>query len=144
MEPGLPGKKAEGQPVYDFLLIDDDADTLLLTGECLRAENFSVLTAQNASRAMQQLENKVRLIVLDLNLDGEDGLQLLDFIKMNHPEIPIIIYTGLPHESRQVTAMLQRGATCYVHKGMTINQKAIQDLTFAIKIIRAGSKNAKS
>jgi len=27
---------------------------------------------------------------------------------------------------------------------MTINQKAIQDLTFAIKIIRAGSKNAKS
>jgi DNA-binding response OmpR family regulator len=144
IELGSRGKTAAAQSAYDILIVDDDVVVLLIIGESLRAEKLSVLTAQNASRAMQQLENKIRLIVLDVNLNGEDGLQLLDFLKINHPEIPIIIYTGLPHDRQEIIAMLKRGATCYIHKARSINEKSIHDLTFAIKTIRGGSKTAKS
>jgi len=102
---------------FDVLIVDDEKDILHLAGDYLRANGLTVLTAMDADRAMRQLdENKVAVIILDVNLAGEDGLSLMKFIKPNHPDIPIIIYTGLTHDDKQVKAMLANGANCYVDK----------------------------
>jgi DNA-binding NtrC family response regulator len=102
---------------HDILLIDDEADILLIVGDLLRLKGLDVITALDAHRAMQQLDAyKVGLIVLDVNLAGEDGLGLLEFIKMNQPKVPVILYTGLSHDDKQVSNMLEQGAACYVNK----------------------------
>ena len=102
---------------FDILIVDDEKDILHLAGDYLRANGFTVLTAMDADRAMRQLdENKVGILILDVNLAGEDGLSLMKFIKPNHPDIPIILYTGLTHDAKQVKAMLAKGADCYVDK----------------------------
>jgi len=102
---------------FDVLIVDDEKDILHLAGDYLRANGLTVLTAMDADRAMRQLdENKVAVIILVVNLAGEDGLSLMKFIKPNHPDIPIIIYTGLTHDDKQVKAMLANGANCYVDK----------------------------
>jgi|HubBroStandDraft_2_1064218.scaffolds.fasta_scaffold1104332_1 twitching motility two-component system response regulator PilH len=102
---------------FDVLIVDDEKDVLHLAGDYLRANGFTVLTAMDADRAMRQLdENKVAILILDVNLAGENGLSLMKFIKPNHPDIPIIIYTGLTHDDKQVKAMLANGANCYVDK----------------------------
>jgi DNA-binding response OmpR family regulator len=80
---------------------------------------------------MMQLDHKVGLILLDVNLGGENGLQLLDFIKLNHPDLPVILYTGMTHDNEQVRAMLDRAANCYVTKGQPFH-----DLLSAINAIR--------
>jgi DNA-binding NtrC family response regulator len=45
---------------------------------------------------------------------------LLDYFKSTRPGIPIILYTGLIHDPRQVASMLQRGASSYVNKAQPI------------------------
>jgi CheY-like chemotaxis protein len=118
---------------YDVLMVDDQSDHLLLHGELLRTNGLTVLVASDATRALELLDqNIVRSILLDINLAGEDGLTLMDFLSTNYPKLPILLYTGLEHDDDQVKSMLERGAVCYVSKG-----QPPRDLISAIKEILA-------
>ena len=106
--------------VYDILLVDDEENLLSIVGDLLRIHGFTVITARNGGAALKQLENKVGLIILDLNLAGEDGLGLMDYLKAKQAGVPIILYTGLIHDHRQVASMLECGAASYVNKSQPI------------------------
>jgi DNA-binding response OmpR family regulator len=102
---------------FDVLLIDDEPELLLMLGELLRAEGYRVIVARDAGHALRQLdENKVSLIVLDINLAGENGLELMTFVNRNHPDAPVILYTGMDSGADDVKDMLKLGAACYVSK----------------------------
>jgi len=74
--------------------------------------------AKDATEALAQAEeSELGLIVLDLNLNGESGLVLMKFLKRNHPEVPILIYTALNHQEDEVKTLLQQGASQYLKKG---------------------------
>ena len=123
----------------DILLIDDNAEVLLVTADFLRHQGFTVLVAQDSSQGMRQLENKVGVVVLDVDLSGEDGLGGVDLLNLNQPDIPISLYTGLPHDDRQIIAMLKRGAAHYVNKTQPIHA-----LLLAINDIRSKSGAASA
>jgi DNA-binding NtrC family response regulator len=113
-------KKNVRRDNQDILLVDDEADLLMVVGQLLEMKGFHVVTAKDPREAMEQLnKHKVRVMVLDVNLAGEDGLRLLDFIKTSHPTVPVILYTGLSHDDKQVNKMLKQGAACYVNKVQT-------------------------
>ena len=121
--------------------MDDEADLLLTLGDLLRVKGYNVLVASDASHALKQIEQKVSLIILDINLAGEDGLQLMDFLKANRPQVPIILYTGMSHDDDQVKSFLERGASSYVSKG-----EPVASLLFAIEQLqrRPSDSNSKS
>lgn len=112
-----PQNKNGAKEHFDILLVDDDAELLLIIGELLRSRDFTVATATDSRSALQQLDqNHVRLIILDINLGGEDGVHWMTFMKKNYPEVPVILYTGLTHDEAEVKTMLGKGASCYVNK----------------------------
>lgn len=126
--PNMSANTAE-ENLHDILLVDDEPDLLLIVGELLRAHGFHVLTARDGFSAMQQLDsNRVRMLVLDINLAGEDGVRLMTYIKKNNPNLPVLLYTGLSHDEQQVNSMFQKGALCYVNK----NQPSAE-LIFAVR-----------
>jgi DNA-binding response OmpR family regulator len=99
------------------LLIDDDQVWLRRAALTLQNAGYSVLEALNASEAMQKADGaELGLIVLDLNLAGESGLMLMKFLKRNHPEVPILLCTGMDHDDSTIRAMLDLGADQYLHK----------------------------
>ena len=101
-----------------ILLVDDELDMRLLGSMVLHDAGYAVLTAGDASKAMRLMEEQsLGLIVLDLNLAGEDGLSLMGFLHCNQPSVPIILYTGMEHTDEEVAAMKQQGAHRYVRKG---------------------------
>jgi DNA-binding response OmpR family regulator len=57
------------------------------------------------------------LIILDMDLAGEDGLSLMHYLRRNHPGVPVVIYTGLEHDEEAIKNILRHGATQYVRKG---------------------------
>ena len=84
----------------------------------LKAGGHDVLTAKDASEAMLQSEGvALGLIILDLNLDGEDGLMLMRFLRVNQPGVPILLYTGRDDDELTVQKMLTQGASQYLRKG---------------------------
>src|SRR5262249_19856889 len=96
------------------LLIDDDQTSLRLAGASMQQAGYSVLGAQDASEAMKMAgEANLGLIVLDLNLAGESGLNLMKFLKRNHPGVPILIYTSMDHDGSTIRLMLEMGADQY-------------------------------
>ena len=62
---------------------------------------------------------KLGLILLDLNLAGESGLTLMKYLRHNHPDVPILIFTGMEHDDTTVRSMLDQGADQYLRKGST-------------------------
>jgi DNA-binding response OmpR family regulator len=84
--------------------------------------------AQNASDAMKQADGtELGLIILDVDLGGEDGLSLMRYLRRNHPGVPVIIYTGLDHDEEAIQKILKQGAAQYLRKG------TLEELTTAVQ-----------
>ena len=101
-----------------ILFVDDEEDWLCVVSTTLKSVGHDVLTAHDASEAMELSEGvKLGLIILDLNLAGESGIMLMRFLRRNHPEVPFLIYTGMEHDEEAVKNMLLQGAAQYLRKG---------------------------
>jgi two-component system response regulator ResD len=114
------GKKAS-QPARKsarVLHVDDEKDWLALVRTALEDAGHVVLSAQDATEAMTLADaGKPDVIILDLDLKGESGVELMKYFCRNHPGIPIILFTGLAHDDETILTMLQQGAYRYVRKG---------------------------
>ncbi len=102
-----------------LLFVDDDKSCLETVSSFLRNAGYDVLVAGDATEAMRQAgadDVKLGLIILDLNLAGEDGFMLMKFLKHNHPGVPILLYTGIAHDDPTIRAMLDQGADQYLPK----------------------------
>jgi DNA-binding response OmpR family regulator len=101
-----------------ILYIEDDEHWRALVTEALAEAGFEVQTAQDGSSAMIASESaNLNLIILDLRLPGESGIMLMKFLRRNHPDVPILLYTALDHDDATIQTMLDQGANSYLHKG---------------------------
>src|SRR5512133_1030631 len=104
------------------LFVDDDEVWCARATAALQSAGYAVQTAQNASEAMAIADGiNLGLLILDLNLKGENGLMLMKFLKENHPGVPVIIFTGVNHDDVSIQAMLAMGANRYLTKN-DVNQ----------------------
>ncbi len=98
------------------LIVEDDAglrealvDTLLLGG-------YQVIEANSAEQAMVKLGNqKIDLVVSDIQMGGMNGLDLLRSIKNKFPKMPTLLMTAYATIDDAVQAM-RDGATDYLSK----------------------------
>lgn len=75
-----------------ILVIDDEEGIRHLYRTELEDAGYRVATAPDSRRALQLLgEEEVHLVVLDIRLKGESGLQLLQRLSEDYPGIPVII-----------------------------------------------------
>ena len=79
-----------------LMLVDDDEQVRSSMGELLRQLGFSVLLMQDGASALTALQGtaKVDCFILDYQMPGMDGLELLAAIKGKAPDIPVIMITG--------------------------------------------------
>ena len=78
-----------------LLLVDDDANLLKLLGIRLEAEGFAILSAASATEALQVLRNNpVNLVLTDLRMEGESGLELFTQVRHFYPGLPVIIMSA--------------------------------------------------
>ncbi|HDR9584335.1 TPA: response regulator [Burkholderia stabilis] len=77
-----------------ILVVDDDPNIRTLLGDYLRGMNYRVTLAENGLQLRQALGTaSVDLVVLDLMLDGEDGLDLTRDLRQRH-DVPIVILSA--------------------------------------------------
>jgi DNA-binding response OmpR family regulator len=97
------------------LVIDDDAAMRDLIAEYLGENDLRVTTVATGAEMQQVLdEHAVEVVVLDLRLAGEDGMQLAKRLRETS-EIPIIIVSGRNDEADRVMG-LELAADDYVTK----------------------------
>ena len=98
-----------------ILVVDDDEAVRTLVHDYLSQNDFRVTAAATGKQMTEVLAREaIDLIVLDLRLPGEDGLQLAQQLRQSS-KIPIIIVTGRLDEADRVMG-LELGADDYVTK----------------------------
>jgi two-component system OmpR family response regulator len=98
-----------------LLIVDDDVEIRTLLAEQLEMANYAVLTASNGDEMFSSINiNHVDLIILDLNLPGEDGLTLCRESR-SRGNIPIIMLTARSEAIERVIG-LEVGADDYITK----------------------------
>ncbi|MEW5421862.1 sigma-54-dependent transcriptional regulator [Amorphus sp. 3PC139-8] len=102
----------------DILIVDDERDIRELIAGILEDEGFGARTAAHSDQALEEIATrKPSLLFLDIWLQGSrlDGLALLDVIKEQHPDLPVVIISGHGNIETAVSA-IKRGAYDYIEK----------------------------
>ena len=102
-------------PRPHVLIVDDDETVRQLVDEYLAQNDFRVSGASGGAELLGALAAQViDLVLLDLRLRGEDGMQLLRQVRA-HSQIPVIILTARTEEADRVMG-LELGADDYLTK----------------------------
>ena len=102
----------------DILIVDDEADIRDLVAGILQDEGHGTRTAGNSDEAIAAVvARRPNLVFLDIWLQGSrlDGLQLLDSLKQEHPDLPVVMISGHGNIETAVSA-IKRGAYDFIEK----------------------------
>ena len=78
-----------------ILIVDDDPSLLRLLSIRLSAAGYNVESAANAKIALGTLQNYIpQVVISDLRMEGMDGMALFEQIRVQHPNIPVVIMTA--------------------------------------------------
>src|SRR5229473_1110701 len=102
----------------DILIVDDEADIRDLVAGILEDEGFITRTARDSDSALTEIANRrPHLVFLDIWLQGSklDGLQLLEQIKRDNADLPVVMISGHGNIETAVAA-IKRGAYDFIEK----------------------------
>jgi two-component system nitrogen regulation response regulator NtrX len=102
----------------DILIVDDEADIRDLVAGILEDEGHRTRTAGSSDEALGAIEaRRPHLAFLDIWLQGSrlDGLQVLDVVKSQHPDLPIVMISGHGNIETAVSA-IKAGAYDFIEK----------------------------
>jgi two-component system KDP operon response regulator KdpE len=103
---------------HKILIVDDDKDLLLALKVRLASHGFGILTATDATTAVQMVAQlRPDLILLDLGLPDSNGFVVMEFIKelKSNANIPVIVVSARPLSVYKEAALLA-GAKDYFQK----------------------------
>lgn len=82
-------------PSVRLLLVDDDRWLLESMADWLGTQGFTVTTAISSAAAKDKLRSGAfDLSLVDINLEGEDGFQLLSWCRKKVPDLPVVMISG--------------------------------------------------
>jgi two-component system nitrogen regulation response regulator NtrX len=104
--------------IADILIVDDEADIRDLVAGILEDEGYKCRTAATSDAALAAIgQRRPHLLFLDIWIQGSrlDGLQLLDIVKAEHPDLPVVMISGHGNIETAVAA-IKRGAYDFIEK----------------------------
>lgn len=81
-----------------------------------------IFAATDIKQAVTHLQNiNLDIVLLDIQLPGKNGIELLKFINKNYPEIKVIVFSNLVSNYYQRLCK-SNGATCFIDKSKDFDQ----------------------
>jgi CheY-like chemotaxis protein len=103
------------------LLVDDEKEFVQTLSERLFTRNVGTAVAYSGEEALAIIEDdEPEVVVLDLQMPGIDGIEVLRRVKKGHPDTQVIILTGHGSEREEQIAQ-ELGAFAYLNKPVDIN-----------------------
>ena len=111
-----------------ILLIDDEEDIRDMLSIMISRFDYHAITAEDYSSAKQQLTNEhIHMCITDMNLPDGSGIDVIEYIGKNFPNIPVAVFTAHGNIDLAVKC-LQKGAFDFISKPiMSAELKRILD-----------------
>lgn len=99
----------------NVLLVDDEPSLRLTMGEFLKRAGYDVLSAADYETAAQHNPDNIDVAVIDINLPGKSGIELLKTLCGAEVYVPVIMITGEPNLS-VIPEIVRAGAYDFIAK----------------------------
>jgi two-component system, OmpR family, response regulator len=113
-----------------ILVIDDDAHVRGLLVAILEGRGYEVILADNGGAGLMLCHRQTPdAVVLDLNMPGIDGRSILRQLRILHPTLPVVVFSGLSTGEVE-QEMLNQGAAAFIQKPFSLDQlgSALQEV----------------
>jgi CheY-like chemotaxis protein len=107
-------------PLGRVLVVDDDPNVGAMLRDLLTTLGYVVKNAVRGAEALLLVPVfEPNVVLLDLQMPGMSGIEVLDHLRRDHPGLPVIIVTG--NEDEELARRTMRGgAFDYVSKPFTV------------------------
>ena len=105
-----------------ILIVDDEPSILATLSEVLKDEGYPVITVQTGTEALKTIKDESpALVLLDIWMQGMDGIETLTRIKKHDPDLPVIMMSG--HGSIETAVRsIKLGAYDYIEKPLSLEK----------------------
>jgi DNA-binding response OmpR family regulator len=119
---------------YRVLIVDDEEELVTTIAERLQIRGIQAQIATDGEKALKMIEeNPPQVVVLDVMMPGIGGIEILQRMKAQNLQIPVILLTGYGSTEQGLEGM-REGAFDYLMKPCDLNiliskiQEAVQNL----------------
>ncbi len=99
-----------------ILVVDDEKNYLVVLDALLAEEGYEVMTCESGLHAMRLWRNNdLDLIITDMKMPKVSGMDVLELVKKENPDFPVIMMTAFGTVEKAVEAM-KKGASDYITK----------------------------
>ena len=98
-----------------ILVLEDNERLLNVIKSALERENYNVDTFTDGEDALESLDNGYNCFILDINVPNIDGISLLELLRINHKETPVIIISS-NHDFEKIQKSYDLGCDDYIKK----------------------------
>lgn len=106
-----------------IVIIDDDPHFRAALAELLRLRRYKVIEILNPEALLTQPLPEAQIVLLDIKLDGINGLDILQVIREKQPDLPVILMTGYREElAAKIERALKIKATPILYKPFQIDE----------------------
>ncbi len=119
-----------------LLIVDDEEDVREFAASFFRKRKIEVLTASSGNEALEKIDKEQpQLVLLDIKMEGKDGIETLQCIKEKNKNIQVIMVTGKkPEEEEIFKQCISLGASDYIHKPLELEELEKVVLSFLKKL----------
>jgi two-component system response regulator (stage 0 sporulation protein F) len=109
---------------HRLLVVDDESDVREFASNFFRRRKLEVTTAASGEEALDLVEKqRPDLVLLDIKMEGIDGVETLRRIKQLDEGIKVIMVTGRkPGDDDTYDTCLSLGAQDYIHKPLQLDE----------------------
>jgi CheY-like chemotaxis protein len=117
-EKPLRSRAAVGRANGRVLVVDDDPHFRVLARAVLEPAGFEIIESEDMQQCMLQLRQQaVDVLVLDMVMPGQDGIESVRELKHLFPEIPIVAVSGAEQSDLYLSVSAHLGADASLEKG---------------------------
>lgn len=123
-----------------ILVVDDEKSVLLLLRQALHSVGYEVAEATNYDEALEAMERaSFDVAMIDKNLPGKSGLELLREVRVRDPQMECMIITGYSSLESAIEAM-KLGAFDYITKPFDHIGQVLTKVSQAVERRRLGGE----
>ena len=106
-----------------ILVVDDEPQIREMLSMYFTRQGYDAASAADSKETLLMVEkSKFDVVVLDIGLAEEDGLKLLSTIKAEHPDLRVVMLTGMGFVEELLQEANQNGADGYVSKVLPLEE----------------------
>jgi CheY-like chemotaxis protein len=114
-----------------ILIVDDEPEATATLSKFLETRGYTTDTAANGSQALEQVRTiRYELVMTDLRMPGMDGADFLVRVRLEQPQLPIVVMTGHTSLGSQDDLWRRAGVDVVLHKPLNLREVSgmLQDI----------------